>query len=117
MDAEELKKEEKEKKVCVYDYKRALRYSKDQIRSIGRIHENYARLLTTFFAAQLHTYVNFSVASVDQIPYEEFSRSVPEMTVLNIYSVAPLDGKVLMEVNPNIASGYLDLILDRKSVV
>lgn len=49
MDAEQLKKEEKEKKVRAYDFKRALRFSKDQIRSISRIHENYARLLTTFF--------------------------------------------------------------------
>lgn len=114
MDAEELKKEEKEKRVRVYDFKRALRFSKDQIRSIGRIHENYARLLTTFFSAQLRTYVNISVASVDQIPYEEFIRSVPEMTVLNIYSVAPLEGRVLMEVNPNIAYGLLDRVLGGK---
>src|SRR5690625_7725373 len=75
MNAEELKKEEP--KVRVYDFKRALRFSKDQIRSISRIYENYARLLTTFFSGQLRTYVNLSVASVDQIPYEEFIRSIP----------------------------------------
>lgn len=114
MNADELKKEEKEKKVRVYDFKRALRFSKDQIRSIARIHENYARLLTTFFSAQLRTYVNISVASVDQIPYEEFIRSVPKMTILNIYSVAPLEGRMLMEVNPNIAYGMLDRILGGK---
>ncbi|GGB30362.1 flagellar motor switch protein FliM [Lentibacillus populi] len=114
MNAEELKKEEKEKKIRVYDFKRALRFSKDQIRSLLRIHENYARLLTTFFSAQLRTYVNISVASVDQIPYEEFIRSVPKMTVLNIYSVAPLEGRILMEVNPNIAYGMLDRVLGGK---
>ncbi|ASN05719.1 flagellar motor switch protein FliM [Virgibacillus necropolis] len=114
MNAEELKKEEKEKKVRVYDFKRALRFSKDQVRSISRIHENYARLLTTFFSAQLRTYVNISVASVDQIPYEEFIRSVPKMTVLNIFSVAPLEGRILMEVNPNIAYGMLDRVLGGK---
>lgn len=114
MNAEELKKEEQEKRVRVYDFKRALRFSKDQIRSLARIHENYARLLTTFFSAQLRTYVNISVASVDQIPYEEFIRSVPKMTVLNIFSVAPLEGRILMEVNPNIAYGMLDRILGGK---
>src|SRR5690625_6996935 len=36
------------------------------------------------------------------------------MTVLNIYSVAPLEGRVLMEVNPNIAYGLLDLVLGGK---
>ena len=114
MDAEELKKEEQEQKVRVYDFKRALRFSKDQIRSISRIHENYARLLTTFFSAQLRTYVNISVASVDQIPYEEFIRSIPKMTIFNVYSVAPLEGSVLMEVNPNIAYSMLDRILGGK---
>lgn len=114
MDAEELKQEEKEKKVRVYDFKRALRFSKDQIRGISRIHENYARLLTTFFSAQLRTYVHISVASVDQVPYEEFIRSIPNMTVLNVYSVAPLEGRMLMEVNPNIAYSLLDRLLGGK---
>ena len=48
MDAEELKKGNDEK-VKVYDFKRALRFSKDQIRSLTRIHDNFARLLTTHF--------------------------------------------------------------------
>ena len=87
MDAEELKKEEQEKKVRVYDFKRALRFSKDQIRSISRIHENYARMLTTYFSSQLRTYVNISVTSVDQVPFEEFVRSIQKVTILNIYSV------------------------------
>lgn len=111
MDAEELKKEEEEKKVRVYDFKRALRFSKDQIRSISRIHENFARLLTTFFSGKLRTYVNISVSSVDQVPYEEFIRSIPKQTVLNVYSAAPLDGRMIMEVNPNIAYAMLDRTL------
>lgn len=114
MDAEELKKEEEEQKIRVYDFKRALRFSKDQIRSISRIHENYSRLLTTFFSAQLRTYVNISVASVDQIPYEEFIRSIPKMTILNVYSMEPLEGRILMEVNPNIAFSMMDRVLGGK---
>src|SRR5690625_3081710 len=108
MDAEELKKEDEDKTVRVYDFKRALRLSKDQIRSIYRVHENYARLLTTYFSAQLRTYVNISVASVDQIPYEEFIRSIPNVTILNVYSVEPLEGRIILEVNPNIAYSMMD---------
>ena len=111
MDADELKKEQTEKKVRVYDFKRALRFSKDQIRSLTRIHENFARLLTTFFSAQLRTYVQISVASSDQIPYEEFIRSIPNMTILNVFEVPPLEGRILMEVNPNIAYAMLDRVL------
>lgn len=114
MDANQLKQEESERKVRVYDFKRALRFSKDQIRSISRINENYSRLLTTYFSAQLRTYVHISVASVDQIPYEEFIRSVPTMTVLNIFSMSPLDGRIIFEINPNIAYAMLDRILGGK---
>ncbi|SIS37619.1 flagellar motor switch protein FliM [Salimicrobium flavidum] len=111
MDAEELKAEKEEKKVRVYDFKRALRFSKDQIRSLSRIHENFARLLTTYFSAQLRTYVSINVASVDQLPYEEFIRSIPSMTILNIFSVQPLESRILLEANPNIAYAMLDRVL------
>ncbi|PLT31555.1 flagellar motor switch protein FliM [Peribacillus deserti] len=111
MDADELKKEDTERKVRVYDFKRALRFSKDQIRSLTRIHENFARGLTTYFSAQLRTYVQINVASADQIPYEEFIRSIPKMTILNVFEVPPLDGRILMEVNPNIAYAMLDRVL------
>ncbi|SFF70590.1 flagellar motor switch protein FliM [Halobacillus alkaliphilus] len=111
MDAEELKNEEKERKVRSYDFKRALRFSKDQIRSLSRIHENFSRLLTTYFSAHLRTYVNIEVASVDQLPYEEFIRSIPTMTILNIFSVSPLEGRILLETNPNVAYAMMDRVL------
>ncbi|MFV9509850.1 flagellar motor switch protein FliM [Tepidibacillus sp. LV47] len=111
MNAEELKEEEEQKKVKVYDFKRALRFSKDQIRSLTRIHENFARLLTTHFSAQLRTFVQFTVVSVDQLPYEEFIRSIPKMTILNIFEAMPLEGRMVMEVNPNIAYTMIDRVL------
>jgi len=111
MTAEEMKKDEEVRKVKVYDFKRALRFSKDQIRSLTRIHENFARLLTTFFSAQLRTYVQISVASVDQIPFEEFIRSIPNITLINVFEVPPLDGNILMEINPNIAYSMLDRLM------
>ena len=114
MSAEDMKVEEEPRKVRVYDFKRALRFSKDQIRSLTRIHENFARLLTTYFSAQLRTYVQIDVASADQIPFEEFIRSIPNMTLINIFEVPPLEGNILMEVNPNIAYTMLDLLMGGK---
>lgn len=111
MSAEDMKKEEETRKVKAYDFKRALRFSKDQIRSLTRIHENFARLLTTYFSAQLRTYAQIDVASVDQIPFEEFIRSIPNMTLINIFEVQPLEGNILMEVNPNIAYSMLDRLM------
>lgn len=111
MDAEELKKEETQKKVRAYEFKRAVRFSKDHIRSLTRIHENFARYLTTYFSAQLRTFVQINVVGVEQLPYDEFIRSIPKMTILNIFEAEPLEGRMVLEVHPNIAFAMLDRLL------
>ncbi|MFI2856990.1 flagellar motor switch protein FliM [Paenibacillus sp. JSM ZJ436] len=111
MDADELKKEDTQKKVRSYDFKRAVRFSKDHIRSLTRIHENFARYLTTYFSAQLRTFVQINVVQVEQLPYDEFIRSIPKMTVLNIFEAEPLEGRMVLEVHPNIAYAMLDRLL------
>jgi flagellar motor switch protein FliM len=111
MDAEELKREESAKRIRSYDFKRATRFSKDHIRSLSRIHENFARFLTTYFSAQLRTFVQINVVSVDQLPYDEFIRSVPKMTILNVFEAEPLEGRMVLEVHPNVAYAMLDRLL------
>jgi flagellar motor switch protein FliM len=111
MDAEDLKKEEISRKISVYDFKRAVRFSKDHIRSLTRIHENFARYLTTYFSAQLRTFVQINVVDVEQLPYDEFIRSIPKMTILNIFEAEPLEGRMVLEVHPNVAYAMLDRML------
>ena len=55
--------------------------------------------------------MQITVASVDQIPFEEFVRSIPNMTLINVFEVPPLDGNILMEINPNIAYSMLDRLM------
>jgi flagellar motor switch protein FliM len=111
MNAEEIKKEEPKRKVRNYDFKRALRFSKDHLRSLYRIHETFARYLTTYFSAQLRTFVQIQVLQVEQLPYEEFIRSIPPITVLNVFEAPPLVGRMVLEVNPSIAFTMLDRLL------
>ncbi|MFD2116821.1 flagellar motor switch protein FliM [Paenibacillus yanchengensis] len=116
MDAEDLKKEEVTRKVSVYDFKRAVRFSKDHIRSLIRIHENFARYLTTYFSAQLRTFVQINVVDVEQLPYDEFIRSIPKMTILNIFEAEPLEGRMVLEVHPNVAYAMLDRVLGGQGI-
>jgi flagellar motor switch protein FliM len=101
----------KDDKVKVYDFKRAMRYSKEQLRSITRIHENFTRLLTSYLSAQLRTYVQIEIDLVDQVNYQEFIASIPSRTILNIFDVKPVDGKLLLEVNPQVAYAILERLL------
>lgn len=109
--AEDIRREDANSRVKNYDFKRAMRFSKDHIRTISHIYGQCARLLTTYFSAQLRTSVQLSVESVDQLPYEEFIQSIPAFTILHLLDVKPIGGKFLMVVPPNTIYPMLDRLL------
>ncbi|MCX7779278.1 MAG: flagellar motor switch protein FliM [Negativicutes bacterium] len=106
--AEEIKSEQKQRKVKVYDFKRPDKFSKDQIRTLYMLHENFARLLNTYLSAHLRTLVHINVASVDQLTYEEFIRSLPNPSVISVFQMRPLKGNAILEINPNIVFAIID---------
>lgn len=106
--AEDIKSEQKQRKIKVYDFKRPDKFSKDQIRTLYMLHENFARLLNTYLSAHLRTIVHINVASVDQLTYEEFIRSLPNPSVISVLEMRPLKGNVILELNPNIIFAIID---------
>lgn len=111
VDANELKEEQSRKKVKIYDFRRPNKFSKDQIHTLQVIYENYARSLATYLSAQLRAPVQMEILSVEQLTYEEFIRSIPNPTILNIFSFYPLEGSAIMEINPNLGFSFLDRLL------
>ncbi len=112
--AEEIQSEEKLKKIKLYDFKRPDKFSKDQIRTLYMIHENFARLLNTYLSAHLRTMVHIDVASVDQLTYEEFIRSLPNPSVIGVFQMRPLKGNAILELNPNIVFAIIDRLFGGK---
>jgi len=108
VDVEAIKSEESTKKVRVYDFRRPNKFSKDQLNTIEIIYENFCRLLTTSLSGTLRSRVMAKVASVDQVTYEEFIRSIPNPTILNVFSLYPLEGKGILEINPIIGFSIID---------
>lgn len=108
VNAENIKQEQKQRKIKLYDFKRPDKFSKDQIRTLYMLHENFARLLNTYLSAHLRTMVQVSVASVDQLTYEEFIRSMPNPSVISVFEMRPLSGNALMEINPAIVFSIID---------
>ena len=111
LDVEEIKTEEKSKKVKIYDFKRPDKFSKDQIRTLQMLHDSFARLLTTSLSAQLRTMVQIQVVSVEQLTYDEFVRSIPTLTTLTIFDMEPLEGSGILELGPNVTFPIIDRLL------
>ncbi|MCD6364224.1 MAG: flagellar motor switch protein FliM [Synergistetes bacterium] len=113
LDVETIKQKET-RKIKVYDFKRPDKFSKDQIRGLQMIHESFARLLTTNLSARVRSVVQMKVVSVDQVTYEEFTRSLLNPTVLSLFALDPLEGTSILEINPSLVFAVIDRLLGGK---
>ncbi|GHV27089.1 flagellar motor switch protein FliM [Spirochaetia bacterium] len=96
------------RKIKIYDFKRPDKFSKEQIRTISIMHETFARLTTNNLSANLRSMVHVHVASVDQLTYEEFIRSIPTPTTLAVINMDPLKGNAILEIDPAITFSIIE---------
>lgn len=107
-EADDFKPVSDTRKIKIYDFKRPDKFSKEQIRTVSIMHETFARLTTTSLSAQLRSLVHVHVASVDQLTYEEFIRSIPTPTTLAVINMDPLKGNAVLEIDPAITFSMID---------
>ncbi len=102
---------EDQKQVVIYDFKRPNRVSKEQLRAIKGIHDKLARNLASQISSIMRSIVEIRLHSVDQMTYGEFLMSLPSPTSFNVFSIKPLDGNCVLEINPSIAFPMIDRLL------
>ncbi|MBQ7167064.1 MAG: flagellar motor switch protein FliM [Treponema sp.] len=107
-EADDFKPVNDTRRIKIYDFRRPDKFSKEQIRTVSNMHETFARLTTTSLSAQLRTLVHVHVASVDQLTYEEFIRSIPTPTTLAVINMDPLKGNAVLEIAPEITFIMID---------
>jgi flagellar motor switch protein FliM len=107
-DTEDFRPVNDTRKIKIYDFKRPDKFSKEQIRTVSIMHETFARLTTTALSAQLRSMAHVHVASVDQLTYEEFIRSIPTPTTLAVINMDPLKGNAILEIDPSVTFSIID---------
>ncbi len=95
----------------LYNFRRPDKFSKDHLRALQTIHENFARQLGLVLTAYLRMTVEIDVVSVDQLTYDEFVRSMPNPMTVGILELDPLPGQVLMGVGYEVTSSVIDRML------
>ncbi len=99
------------RQITLYDFKRPNRVSKEQLRTIRAMHDKMARGLASDISSLMRSIVEIQLHSVDQMTYGEFLMSLPSPTSFNVFSMKPLDGKGVIELNPSIAFPMIDRLL------
>ena len=114
---DEAKAEEKqpEKKYRKYDFTTPRKFTKDRIKMLNGIFENYGRVISSRLNARLRTSCEVTVESIEEQRYYEFSNALTEGDVLALLSVN-LKGKeqetpVLLYLATNTALSMMDRLM------
>lgn len=86
-----------------YNFRTANKFSKEQIKTLQLIYENYAGRLSTFLSGKLRALCEVEVVSIEELSFSEFINSMPSPVLLSIFNMPPLQGNILFEVSPTIA--------------
>ncbi|MHC4915410.1 MAG: flagellar motor switch protein FliM [Planctomycetota bacterium] len=97
--------------VSIYDFKRPERVSKDQMRALETHHEVMARNLAATLSGYLRSIADCKLTTVEQLTYSEFIMSLPNPTCFNVLTAPPLEGKLVLEINPSIVFPIIDKLL------
>ncbi len=100
--------------VINYDFRRPNRISKNQVRTLQSIHENFSEVFGYYLVSKLQTLVSFQVTSVDQLFYSEFILSVSNPSCIYVFDILGTDGSGIMEISPELALTFVDLLLGGK---
>jgi len=108
------KRDDRDKKVSIYNFRRPDRVSKEQLRSLHYLHDRFARNFSSSLSAYLRALIDVNLYSVEQFTYAEFILSLPDPTYFNAISMEPLEGNAVLEINPKILFPMIDKILGGK---
>lgn len=94
----------------VYDFRRPDKLSKDQLRTLSMLHETFARAAGSALSAQTRSQINIEMISMEQIPYDEYLRSI-SASVFGIVSLPPLNGQIVVEMEMGLMFALVDKML------
>jgi len=98
-------------KITPYDFKRPERVGKEQMRALQTLHEGFSRNFAAGLSAMLRSMVEVKLTSVDQLTYSEFVFSLENPTCFNLLKAEPLEGNLILDINPSILYPIIDRLL------
>ncbi|MGN0386026.1 MAG: flagellar motor switch protein FliM [Lachnospiraceae bacterium] len=104
-------KDENEKSVKNYDFRRPAKFSKEHLRTLEIIYEHYGRLISTNLPVYLRKNVQVSVASSETVTFSEFTNSLSNPVILGIVNFIPLAGNIIIDVSTNLGYTIIDRML------
>ncbi len=102
------------RKIKSFDFrfnKRLDKFSANQLQTLRTLHDNFTRLLNNSLSVYLRTRVEATIISIEQVSYGDFISSIGIPSILSIYSMDPLPGSGIVQVDLNLVFSIIDRLL------
>ncbi len=87
----------------LYDFSKPNKFSKEHLRALHRIHDQFSRTYSGLMSAKLRNRLELRVHSIQQLAFGDFVSSLPNPSVLSVFQVQPLEGYAVLQFTPDIA--------------
>ncbi len=94
-----------------YDFRKPDKFSREHIRALLSLIQTFARLVGTQLSGRLRIPISVKVTSIEQSLYEEYVELLPQETFLNVISMQPLEGNLLLQLPNDLAIAMIDRLL------
>lgn len=117
MDLSASTEKKAEKKYRKYDFKSPRKFTKDRLKMLSSVFENYTRVINSRINGMLHTTCEVTVESVEEQRYYEFSNALTEGDVLTIAEVElegqdhPEEPPVLIHYTTSLMLSMMDRLM------
>lgn len=94
-----------------FDFRRPTTLSREHVRTMQIVQETLARGFTTTLASTLRAVTNVSIRSIEQRPYDEYVRELPNPTLLTLLALPPLSGSAMLQIPLRVAYVATEMLL------
>ncbi|HWQ78037.1 MAG TPA: FliM/FliN family flagellar motor switch protein [Anaerovoracaceae bacterium] len=104
------------KKVKEYDFRSPKLFTREQLKLLYSIYENYARLLSSYITGILQTYCMVEIIEVEEQHYYEFNNALPDSVLIGVLDFAVKEEHsdedlVLLDLSKDIGFCCIDRLL------
>ena len=104
------------KKIKEYDFRTPKRFTKDNMRIISSVYENYSRLLASYLTSMLRLYVEAECVYIEEQRYSEFNNALPDSIMAGMGEISFPDAEgenisMVMDVAKPIAYAIVERLL------
>lgn len=113
---DELEEQSNTKKVKNYDFKMPKKFTKEQLKVIDGIFENYSRVLSSYLTGLMRIFCKVEVLQIEEQLYYEFNNALPDYVMMGMVNMGINDDDVIetnciMELSNPVSFTMLDRMM------